>query len=232
MFMKKCILPIAVLLVLAAAGLGIFLLVPAKPEYCWLVFGPEGKLRVLVRLQGNKIYIDRGRDGAFLGPEEYLGRIGECRDVVIADPDGQATYTITGVDRLVWPDSPNRKSLSVDTDIAGLLRYRQYCEVELAASPQNANEAHFHGPLTVEAAKVLWKLPSGQVLERGDKPTTIQVNVGTMNAEKGCWVVVRTQQKDDPAFRKGVHPVVDVEFPPKNPEAASIKRRYPLDEPC
>jgi hypothetical protein len=53
--MKKWILPVSILLVLLAGGLGLYWLVPAEPEYCWLVFGPEAKLRVLVRLQVNRL---------------------------------------------------------------------------------------------------------------------------------------------------------------------------------
>jgi hypothetical protein len=44
-------------------------------------------------------------------------------------------------------------------------------------------------------------------------------------------VVVRIEGNDGPAFPKGVHPVVDVEFSAKD-KGPPIKRRYPLDEPC
>jgi hypothetical protein len=232
MVMKKWIPAISLLLVLVAGGLGVYLLVPAKPEYCWLVFGPEAKARVLVRLQGNrlqgqKVYIDRGGNDEFTGPEEsdfYGQRYFAVHDLLIADPDNQITYTITGMTRF---DDPRPPHLSVNVHVQGLIEYRQYCDVELASSPDNAKEAHFHGPLTVELSpKAPW------TLQRGDKPTRLRVSIGTMNADKGCWVVVTTQQSNDqPAFPRGVHPVVDVEFPAKD-KGPPIKRRYPLDEPC
>lgn len=44
-----------------------------------------------------------------------------------------------------------------------------------------------------------------------------------------CWVMVRTQRGSDPAFSAGIHPFVDVEFPPGTPGDPPLKRRYPLD---
>jgi len=230
--MKKwTLLALALLLVLVSVGFGIYLLIPAKPEYCWLVFGPEAKLRVLVRLggnrlQGNKVYIDRDGHSEFIGPEETAfdgQRYFATHDLLIDDPDKEATYTIT---RIVRFDDPHAPYLSASVHIQGSLEYRQYCAVELASSPQSAKQAHFHGPLTVELSpKAPW------TLQRGYKPTRLRVSIGTMDAQKGCWAVVETERKDGSAFPKGVHPVVDVEFPGRD-KGPPIRRRYPLDEPC
>jgi hypothetical protein len=229
---RKLLLSVALFTVIAGSVVA-FLLLPAKPEYCWLVFGPNANLRVLVRLQGSKVYMDRDGDGQFTRPEESLGRIDECRDIAIAGSDGLGSCTIAQIALVADERRPSRKSLLVDVDIHGLIAYRQYCDVELASTPQSAKVAHFHGPLTVEARKILWILPSDLKLQRGDEPTKVQVVIGTMDAEQGCWVVVRTQaKKDEPVFPKGVHPVVDVEFQPKHQGAPPITRRYALDEPC
>lgn len=223
--MKKKVLLISVLFV--AIGGTLALLLPwSKPHYCWLVFGPKGNLRVLVCINGNKVRIDRD------GVGQFSGKIDDCQDVMIADPDNRTTYLIARMSRFYDNGSPRRTSLLVSVNVKGSLRYSQYCDVELVASSHDAKEAHFHGPLTVEPVKANWKLPPDLALHRGDKPTSLRVTVGTMDAERGCWVVVRTQGKEGPAFPKGVHPIVDVEFPSKHKGAPSIKLRYPLDEPC
>jgi len=237
--MRKKVLLLAGLLAVIAGGSVAFLLVPPKPEYCWLVFGPETKLRVLVRLQGSSVSICPGGDPSASGA--WFGRMDECQDVVLSDPDDQATYTITRMSRIIDEGGPlRRRSIMINVHIQGSLDYRQYCDLEVCPSPLAAKEAHFHGPLTVEVRKVNWELrPDLLALRRGSEPTRIPVIIGTMDAKKGCWVVVRNQYKPpaardelQPAFAKGVHPFVDVEFPAAQEGAAPIKRRYPLDNPC
>lgn len=58
-----------------------------------------------------------------------------------------------------------------------------------------------------------------------------------MDRKKGCWVVVRSgvdagQSGKFPDFPKGIHPIVEVEFPPKRPGDEPVKRRYELDDFC
>ena len=54
-----------------------------------------------------------------------------------------------------------------------------------------------------------------------------------MDVDKGCWVVIRSQgANNEPAFSKGIHPYVDVEFPAKEAGVPSITKRYPLDQFC
>ncbi len=230
--MKRKPLLVSLLVVAIGGGLA-FLVLKPEPHYCWLVFGPQARLRLLVCLKGNNVFIDRDGDGEFSGDGEQLGSLDKLRDLVLADPDKQATYTVTRMNRYEDPGPPRRASLMANVLIKGSLEYSQYCGVDLTSSSSDAKEAHFHGPLVVEPVKANWKLPPDLALFRGDKPVSLRVTTGTMNAERGCWVVVRTQGKDSqPTFPKGVHPVVDVEFPPKSPGTAPIRRRYPLDEPC
>ena len=243
--MKRWARPALVLLVLFVGGLGVYWLVPAqpkhyplipaKPEYCWLAFGPEAKLRFLVRLQGDrlqglKVYIDDGDRNQITDPVEsdmlYCTEqlISHRLNFLIDDPENQTTYTITGMGRY---DDPPRPRLSVDVHIQGSVEFRQYCDVVLASNPEDAKEAHFNGPLTVELTKkALW------TLQRGDEPTDLRVHIGTMDPEEGSYVAVYTVGSEDtPAFPVGVHPVVDIEFPAKD-NGAPIKRRYSLDKPC
>src|SRR5262249_25533860 len=125
-----------------------------------------------------------------------------------------------------------REVLDVDVQITGPLAYKQYCGVELKSSARQAHIAHFHGPLTMGPLTVYWKVPTDLTLVTGEQPTDLRGHIGTMHAEHGCWVVVRSHDQDKSAFPEGVFPVVDVEFPPQTPGNAPVKRRYPLDKFC
>ena len=231
--MKKWILAISVLLIMLAGGLAVYLLAPSEPEYCWLAFGPEAKLRVLVRLEGNRLQgqratIDPGGRHEFIAWEargmfthrHYV--VDGCR---LDAPDGETTYAITAMSH--HSNDPQAPYLDVCVHVKGSPDYRQYCCVDLASSPDDAKEAHFDGPLTVELTpRAPW------TLKRGDEPRNLRVNIGTIDDEKGCWVVVTTDLgEDQSAFPVGVCPVVDVEFPAKD-GGPTIKRRYALDKPC
>jgi RNA polymerase sigma factor (sigma-70 family) len=119
----------------------------SDPHYCWLVFGPKGKVRALVRIDGEEVCIDRDGDGKFDGKGERFKSEKDCKDVVIADPDGKTSYVITGVHDLhvVPPD----KFLEVRVRIRGPLSYPQVGIIQMGGKPKGAPEAHFHGPLTV-----------------------------------------------------------------------------------
>jgi hypothetical protein len=231
--MKKRVFCVAVSL-MVLAGIGGFLFFPwHEPEYCWLLFGPDAKVRVLVRLEGETVSLDHYANGKPTGRKEHFRNRSECENITLADPDGKTSYVITRMSgSVVKAGVPTE--LFVHVDINGSVNYRQYCDImEMTDDPETARLAHFHGPLTVEVRKLYWKIPPGLCLQRGNKPTDIFVNIGTMDAEKGCWVVVRTHdEKNRPAFPKGVHPFVDVEFPPKKEADPSIHRRYPLEAVC
>jgi hypothetical protein len=102
----------------------------------------------------------------------------------------------------------------------------------MVEQPEAAAIAHFHGPLTVSPRTLMWKLPPELALAKGEEPTELPANIGTMDAARGCWVVVRTHNGNTAAFRDGVFPIVDVEFPSRVPGDPPVKRRYPLDTFC
>jgi hypothetical protein len=202
------------------------------PKYALLLFGPQAALRVWVVLDGEEVYLDRNGDGDLTGKDEHFARLEQCKDVTLADTDGKTKYVVTGVSS--FPDDRDKaqRHLMVNVDIRGPLAYRQYCDVRTAASPGKSALAHFHGPLTAGPRTINWKLPPGLTLATGDKPTDLPAVVGTMSAEHGCWVVVRSQKGNDCAFAKGVRPVLDVEFPPKAEGGKAVKKRYVLDGFC
>jgi hypothetical protein len=203
----------------------------AEPQYCWLAFGSEAKTRVLLTFKGDALFIDREAEGNLKGAHKRVTSWWDYKDVkevTITDPDGATTYVISRI-------SPARDRRMVWVDIRGPLKYQQYCDIGLSDDPEKAPVAHFHGPLTVQAVQIKWQLPPGLALRRGEKPTQLSANVGTLDAAKGCWVVVQSEAQvrpGTPFFPKGVHPIAEVEFPSQSPSSPPIKRRYPLDKFC
>jgi hypothetical protein len=201
-----------------------------SPKYALLLFGKEAKLRVWVVLDGQTVYIDRNADGDLTGRDERFASMQNCRDVATANLDGKTTFVIKNVS--TFNDKQQREFLNVDVEVKGPVSYRQYCGVELKGRASEAQVAHFHGPLTMGPLTVNGKVPAELTLVTGDKPTDLRGHIGTMNAEHGCWVVVRSHNGDKSAFPEGVFPVLDVEFPPKNPGSAPVRKAYSLDKFC
>jgi RNA polymerase sigma factor (sigma-70 family) len=234
----------------------------SNPHYCWLVFGPKAKVKALVRLDGEEVAIDRDGDGKFDSKGERFKSEKDCKDVVIADPDGKTSYVITSVH--VLHVVPPEKFLEVRVHIRGTLKYPQACIIQLADRPKGAPQAHFHGPLTIapkgwriaDRASLLLDLgpllpqPLKQLagkgigtestlpksLQRTGEPTDLCAAILTKG--KSSFVAVcspdDTQEgrREKSPFPRGIHPMVDVEFPAKKPGDPPIKKRYPLDQFC
>lgn len=210
-----------------------------KPQYALLLFGPEAKTRVWVVKDGETLYVDRDGDGDLTGKDEVFalncpnpqlkgfGHLSDCK-IEIRDPDKQSRYLITGISIYPEDNKPtDTPHLMANVDIKGRLSYRQYCDAKMDEKPDKAALAHFHGALTVEPRTINWKLtPEWSRLPIGDPPGDIHAVVGTMDAERGCWVVVRS---DD--LPRDLHPAVEVEYPTSKTGGA-IKERYPLKERC
>jgi RNA polymerase sigma factor (sigma-70 family) len=229
-----------------------------EPYYCWLVFGPKGKVRALVRLDGEALSIDRD------GKRERFKSEKDLKDVVIVDPDGKTSYVITAVH--VLHTVPPEKFLEVRVRNRGSLDYPQGGLVQLATDKKTAPQTHFHGPLTVTPKR--WRIvnharhlvendlvdvgallpqaltqlagkgliiesTSPRLLNRTGTPTSLSVAVTSVG--EGSFVVVCSSDDKDrnsSPFPKHIHPMADVEFPAKKPGAPSIKTRYPLDQFC
>jgi hypothetical protein len=202
-----------------------------SPRYALLLFGPKAALRVWLVLDGEELYLDRNGDGDLTGRDEHLGKLAQCKDVTIADPDGKTKYVITGIGSY-QEGKPPEQHLMVSVDIRGPLAYRQYCDVKTVEKPRQAALAHFHGPLTAGPRTLNWKVPPGLTLTIGEKPGELHAVVGTMSAEHGCWVVVRSHHAKDCAFPREVRPVVEVEFPARVQGGQAVKKRFTLNDFC
>jgi hypothetical protein len=218
---------------LLLVGIGASVVVQQKPQYCWLAFGPNAQLRVLVCLKGKTVSLEHYVDGKPTGRTDRFRMAAEFEKLTVVDPDGATCYVITGVYAPEVPEGAHPE-LFVHVEVKGPIGFRQYCDVgEMADDPAKAPLSHFHGPLTAEVRKINFEIYPGLALKRGDKPTDISAVVGTMDVGKGCWVVVSSQGENGKKFfPEDVHPVVDVEFPPGNEGDPPIRRRYPLDRVC
>jgi hypothetical protein len=212
-----------------------------KRKYALLVFGPEAKTRVLVVEDGETLYVDRNGDGDLTGKDERFtlelsgnqpphATLRDC-NIEILDADQKTRYVITSISIRPEPaddEAGGERHMMVNVDIKGEVSYRQYCDAKLAEKRDNAAIAHFHGPLTIEPRTINWKLtPELSRLPIGDSPGDIFAVVGTLDAKRGCWAVVRSED-----LPKDLHPVVEIEYPTKNAAAASIKKRCQLKERC
>jgi hypothetical protein len=218
------------------------------PKYVLLLFGREAKLRVWLVADGEAVYLDRNGDGDLTTKGERFEHASDCKDVEIADPDGRTRYVISHIRIVKGVDSPEVFLDLGAVGIKGALAYRQFGKTtRLRDNPREAAVLHFHGPLTVGVVTLDgwtadWKAPPNLALVTGEKPTDLQTFVGTVHAKCDCGVFIyshhgecrhtKSGEKHKPAFANGVHPVVDIEFPPKAPGAPPVKKRYQLDEFC
>jgi len=211
-----------------------------KPKYALLVFGPEARMHVWMVLDGRTLYVDRNGDGDLTGKDERFtlaypnwnlngyGSLKDC-NIELRDPDKKTRYLIHAIDIYPEGNKPNpERILDVNVEIKGpRVSYKQYCGVLMGNSPDKASIAHFHGPLMIEPRRIYWKLtPELSRLPTGDPAGEISAVVGTMDAERGCWVVVRSED-----LPKDLHPVVEVEYRSSKTDEA-IKQRYRLEQRC
>jgi hypothetical protein len=211
-----------------------------KPKYALLVFGLEARMRVGMVLDGQTLYVDRNGDGDLTGkderftldyPNRNLNGYGSLKDcnIELRDPDKKTRYLIQAIGIYPEGNKPNpERILDVNVEIKGpRVSYKQYCGVLMGNSPDKASIAHFHGPLMIEPRRIYWKLtPEWSRLPTGDPAGEISAVVGTMDAERGCWVVVRSED-----LPKDLHPVVEVEYRSSKTDEP-IKQRYRLEQRC
>ena len=213
-----------------------------KPGYALVLFGPDARLAVWVVLDGEAVYVDRNGNGDLTDAGERFAKEADCKGLELVDPDGKTRYVVRSLqtDHTFYTPAARKDraakglppGLMVDVGITGPVEYRQYCDVqELRDDPKKAMLAHFHGPLAAEVRTINWKLPENTALRTGESATILNVNLGTMSAKHGCWVVVRTCDGEKGLFPDGVRPVAEVTFPVAD-GAAPIKRTYPLDDFC
>jgi hypothetical protein len=91
-----------------------------------------------------------------------------------------------------------------------------------AARPQDAPVVHLDGPLTFEAVGSVALRPGLQ------PPPDLRVHLVTPGVGEGAVTTLR----DFLVVPQGLHPVADIEFPPKRAGEKPIRKRYELKERC
>jgi hypothetical protein len=236
---KKALLLGLVLLVVA--GIGTFVFYPRhQPQFCWLVFGSDAKVRVLVCLDGTAVSLERHGNGSAAQRIAHFDRLEDCKEVVIHSADGESSYVLTGITDL--NAVPLTKLLEFTVQVkTPTSEYRQAGWVWMALDLGKATSAPFHGPLSVspvdkriEIPNIRWELPAGLTLRRGDKPSDLFVSIGTTNEQNSCRVAVCTVdvQTKVSLFPNDVHPFADIEFPAKDSRDPPIHKRYALAAVC
>src|SRR6185503_10200054 len=198
----------------------------STPRYGWLVFGSEGHVRMLLRANGGSIDLDLNRNGRFGAAERFT--ISRAGPLSIPVSDGKTSYFIT---KMSSYDYDRRQHLTIEVAVKGKTDFRQLADLFLSRTRVNAAIAHFNGPLEVQAQTILWELPEGLVLRRGEKGTDIRVNIGTIRKDERCWTTVYTQDRTNAFFPTNVFPWVAIEFPGKA-NNSTIVARYALDKVC
>lgn len=225
-------LRVCLYLALALLALGVWYLSSRwNDRYCWLVFGPKGDTRLLLRVAGEELFLDRDGDGKFNGPGERLGSSVVEPNVEVTSRDRLTTYVLTSIRLVDEPELGHRCLIAAE--IRGSLAFKQMADAGLGRFRRTAPLAHFNGPLTVQAQSIRWQLPSELALARGDEPTNLRVLIGTLDAATECWTTVMVHGTNNQSyFSTNVHPVVDVDYPPKVAGARPIHVRYALKEFC
>jgi hypothetical protein len=219
---------------------------PRYPQYCWLAFGAEPGVRLLVRFDGRALAIDRNGDGRFDGPDEQLPLVKNCffdgkewrinhvlGGVGIRGADGQPSYdlsvSVTGLTEPPWT------VLHVEAVVRGPSRFSQVCGVMMADQAVGAPVVHIDGPLTVQpVTDGAWSPALDPVrFRRCGEPADLRVFVATVSpGETGVAAVGVMKDARTLSFPEWGHPFADVEFPPGRPGEPPVRRRYPLAMFC
>jgi hypothetical protein len=192
-----------------------------KPGYCLLVFGSEAKTRAWVVRDGADFYLERNGNGDLTKEWEKVPADGLA--VAITGEGGKGKYTIgkckiTKLDT----DQGEKEFCHLVIDVNGA--YRQYTFAGFADRPQDAPVVHFDGPLTLEVEN------RDVTLFRGNDPTELNVLLVTrgVGTRLGSTALVDYSL----GLPEDARPVVEVEFPPKQPGGKSVRSKYELHERC
>ncbi len=206
------------------------------PLYCLLVFGPQAETRVWLVLDGDVLYIDRNGNGDLTDPGERIeARYAYYRPEVRPEMEYQRFFSLSTEQAPVLSCVPIVKGMIV-TQLQPRDEYRddphwgRFWERPFRVSlwGQDSRMAFTERP---EDAPVVWFLgPVEAILEedfsadqfRGGEPSQLSARMITPGIDS----TVRTSF----ARIKGPYAVADIEFPPRRPGGAPIRRRVELRE--
>jgi hypothetical protein len=97
-------------------------------------------VRVLVRLEGDAVVLQRRLGEQADGKEERFDTLKDCKDVAVKDPDGKTAYVIRSIFDLELVRTLG-KGVEVAVDIKGAVDYRQAGRVQMSRRPENARSS-------------------------------------------------------------------------------------------
>lgn len=143
---KKALLLSLALLVLA--GIGGFVFYPRHPsQFCWLVFGSDPQVRVLVRLDGTTVSLEQHRDGAAVQQVAHFDRLEDFQPVEIRSAEGR-TAILSGITDLDVASPAKLLEFTVQVK-APTSEYRQAGWVWMTSDREKAPIVPFDGSLNV-----------------------------------------------------------------------------------
>jgi hypothetical protein len=219
------------------------------PQYCLLVFGPEAKTRVWVVLDGDVLYLDRNGDGDLTDPaerivgEEVLRNHPKRPDVEVmrrfelslsktgggplltCSPEVEWFHVVQLVPRADWHDQAWVKRHQEGPYAFAVNTRTGHCQragFRFATSPREAPVLHFDGPVQLAIDDGF----SPAAFRRGE-PSELYVRLVTTGLNARV-----TTDHDHPDFPQGVHPVVEIEWPPGRAGGEPTRTRVELSERC
>jgi hypothetical protein len=214
-----------------------------NPQYCLLVFGPEAKTRVWLAVDGNVLYIDRNGNGDLTEPGERIAATREfpdlpdrsgvellrefCLHCGVKDnrPTGEPVLSCVpdSVGVIVEQYVPAEREKAVPASFyrkypfrvcVGTMLYSEDSTLAFASRPSEAPILHFDGPRRLALHHYT------QPLRRGET-SWLEVQLVT----PGLDASTRTNSAEGMG---SIHPVAEIECPPRRAGAEPIRFRLEL----
>lgn len=192
------------------------------PKYALLFVGKEGKTRMWIVRDYDTLYVDRNGNGDLtddkpLKPSAEDGGVATFRIDTLRDPHSKQKHTNFEV--RIFLGSKKRKIMehwSILLDIDG--RYQEVAHVEPKEMPEQAPVPHLGKPLRMVVSDLTFT--SGEETE--------------IRAHVRCWTPgsVPTAVMHAKGFPADLHPVAEITFPGKTPDAKLIVLKVPLTQRC
>ena len=196
-----------------------------SPKFCLLVFGRDAQGRIWLVIDAERLYADRNSNGDLTDQGEmkraitWGGKGGTYFEFgALTVMDGKKVHL--AVTHHPKGDQSDRMTISVEgrdvqyagSDWRGPLKF--------ADRPQDAPIVHFNGPLSIRPF-------AEQSLVRGSGMQDFSTMIGTQGLGAGTFAPLYCDQ-----VPKTVHPVAEIEFPPRMNDGKSLRIRVPLDQRC
>jgi hypothetical protein len=217
------------------------------PSYCLLVFGPDAAVRVWVVLDGDVLHLDRNGNGDLTDPGERIAAREVYRNpeerpdvevmrqfelscwqagdepVLTCGPEVQWFYVLQLVPRADWHDQAwvqLYQEKPFDLAVTTAAGRGQRAGLRFAASPREAPVLPFDGPRRFALSEKFGRHPF-----RPGEPCALAAELQA----PGLHATVRTETFEVP---EDVHPVAEIEFPPRRSGEGPIRVRVELKERC